>query len=746
MVFDVYWCGLKELQFAPAHTFPFVARDISLDMASRSEILKKFKSLINKTDIIEIEGETINIESVIKYVDDPIEVDVKNYEYGYQSISKEDKIDPSKLSKGDLNMIFKSSKNILQMNKNGNFQYEIDGLIFLPTRLSVNGTVEGSQSKKIDGTWSLNYKWKPEHQNTIDFKIKIKKEMTKGKLIESVFPYIKYDDYGQKIINDYKQVELIVGYDEKKDKTIDYCMKILLDDNDIINKKDHQLFNINSTEDEKYNIVNIPLINGKLLCDNYEKEEIKDGDIVEMRFNKDASNSMFWEPIRVRSDKLKPQFFEIANDVWNTIKVPVTEKHIIGEIESNPKDTEENISGKYYINDELNILTESNKLRKLHNYIKSKLISGVMSTSTSKMKILDLSCGRGGDIQKYITDKQNISLIVGIDISSNVHEACTRFYDVKDKCKGVFLRADTSKNIKNSDAAIVEGGDKSDQKHTEIMLSILYNKKSKIPEKYQIIRDKYVGLANSGFDVISSQFSLHYYFKDNKTLNGFITNLVENTKKDGYFIGTCYDGGKIFNFFEERKKKFEQMENEKLSGIEDDDTEDDDTEEDDTEEEEEYINEPRKRDDKNRFYYKDTKGNIVFEIEKNYGIENFTYNEEDTSNMLGNEIKVYMDSIGQSITEYLVNFDYFVKIMEENGFELTIPPVKGNHTIFRKDYFENGLGQFENVIDKLEEINSSDLSFRKYYKEALNLKGNYIVNPLTILSSFNNYFIFKKVN
>ena len=32
--------------------------------------------------------------------------------------------------------------------------------------------------------------------------------------------------------------------------------------------------------------------------------------------------------------------------------------------------------------------------------------------------------------------------------------------------------------------------------------------------------------------------------------------------------------------------------------------------------------------------------------------------------MLGQEINVYMESIGKDIPEYLVNFDYLVDIME----------------------------------------------------------------------------------
>ena len=32
-----------------------------------------------------------------------------------------------------------------------------------------------------------------------------------------------------------------------------------------------QKFNINSDDEQKYNETNIPLVNGKMLCDNFEK-------------------------------------------------------------------------------------------------------------------------------------------------------------------------------------------------------------------------------------------------------------------------------------------------------------------------------------------------------------------------------------------------------------------------------------------------------------------------------------------
>ena len=103
-----------------------------------------------------------------------------------------------------------------------------------------------------------------------------------------------------------------------------------------------------------------------------------------------------------------------------------------------------------------------------------------------------------------------------------------------------------------------------------------------------------------------------------------------------------------------------------------------------------------------------------------------------------------MDSIGQPIDEYLVNFDFFRAIMKENGFQLMTP--KGNTNIFRKEYFENGLGQFGKVIGNLPEIRKTDKVFQRFYSEAYAMNVEYNPDsPLSMLSSFNNYFIFQRV-
>jgi hypothetical protein len=617
--------------------------------------------------------------------------------------------------------IFESSKSILDKDENDEYEYRTDGLIYLPTDLPVKAGFDKTPPKNINGTWDFNFKWKPPEENTIDFMVKVKKELVKSVLKEQIHPYKDGN-----ILKEYKKVDLVVGYDIREDDRINFCMDILLDKEMKDEEKQEKL---RKFEVDGFNETNLSLTNGKMLCLNFTKDEIKDGDIVEMRFNPDAENGMIWEPLRVRSDKLKPQFFTIANNVWGTIQNPVTTDMIMGGYKDFTKSLEiVKEEGKYYISNTEDTLTESYPLRKLHNYIKSKLIAGVCSSFNKQIKILDLSIGRGGDIRKYLNSDCNSKLLVGLDISSNYTESCKRFYyEKKPKPLGVFLRADTSKVIKNAECIEIEDADVNDINHSKNMLSIIYDTSKPIEKDYEQVYRKYKGVANDGFDVVSSQFSMHYYFKTEDTFKNFMQNLVDNVSVGGYFVGTCYNGMKIYDAFKELDKyKISETSQE-------------------TSETSEETSEDIPEKNYNTIEYVDTMSNLVYKIEKKFSIDNFDYSEDDISNMFGTEIDVYMDSIGQTITEYLVNFDFFKDSMEKIGFELKVPENinKKYSTIFRKDYIEDGLGSFGKVIENIPELKESDKEFQKFYSEAFEMTRNPLLKRL---SSFNNYFIFQRIN
>lgn len=735
MIFDVYWCDIKGKGIPKeAHTLPFITRD-SDDIRSRKYILDWFMDTVEirrKTaSTIEWEGYTPEGKPFVK-TEAPTEIRLKSYEFGYQTETIDELVDKKTLTKDKYIQIFKSSRSILKKDKEGHFPYRIDGLIYLPTRLSVRGSIENVNAMKISGTWGYNYKWKESKENTIDFQVKVKTDIERGGIKDIINNYVDKTS-GKRRLQEYKTVELFVGYKDIDDDNIDYCMRIMEDFKK--STETIQKFNINSEDEQKYNETNIPLVNGKMLCDNFEKSEISDGDLVEMRFNPNASEGMYWEPIRVRKDKLKPQYFLSANNIWKTIKDPITEEMITGSdiVNGNSSVIDDGI---YYIDREDDLLEISYPLRRFHNYIKSRLISGICSSIRGRIKVMDLSIGRGGDILKYL-ETDNVSFMFGIDISSNIKEACKRFSRINNNtCKPVIVRGDTGKNIMNLEFSDIDESSKSEKEHCETMTNIIYGKEIAIPKKYSEVRQKYFGIASDGFDIVSSQFSMHYYFESRKSFDGFIRNLRENVKKGGYFIGTCYDGNKIFDYFKSQEDKYPDLSEESSDEEESEET----TEMD--------MNLQDIKDLREKIMFKDVKGNTVYKIEKKYEIDNFDYNEEDDTNMFGQVIDVYMDSIGQVIPEYLVNFEFFVKVMGENGFKPVVPTnVKRKYSsIFRKDNFnEMNIGNFKEILDKIREIEKSDPEFNERYYPAKDMGGDYSnKHPMYTLSSFNNYFVFQK--
>ena len=64
---------------------------------------------------------------------------------------------------------------------------------------------------------------------------------------------------------------------------------------------------------------------------------------------------------------------------------------------------------------------------------------------------------------------------------------------------------------------------------------------------------------------------------------------------------------------------------------------------------------------------------------------------------------------------------------------------------YAHEYLESE-GQFGKVIENLSEIRRTDKVFQRFYSEAYEMNIEYNPeSPLSILSSFNSYFIFQRV-
>jgi hypothetical protein len=106
--------------------------------------------------------------------------------------------------------------------------------------------------------------------------------------------------------------------------------------------------------------------------------------------------------------------------------------------------------------------------------------------------------------------------------------------------------------------------------------------------------------------------------------------------------------------------------------------------------------------------------------------------DEDMS--LGYAINVFQESINQYFREYLVNFEYFTRIMEDYGFILVTKDEAKHMNL------PNGSGMFSELFTLME------LELKSNPKNDANYRKAIFMTPEEKRISFmNRYFVFKKV-
>lgn len=666
LAFDLYFIGKDDWRSFPLSEAPNMKYKKNIPKGKyRLKMLEALIATLKTKDIL---------QSVVKDKEPPMKIEIKTF---YSNINKN---------------IFGQCNEILKKQKDKLFEYEIDGLIFTPIDKSVGSNEIGEHSQ--ESTWLSSFKWKPPEFNTIDFLITTKKNSAGYDLVGNLFQdgisTTRLDT-----ITQYKTVVVRVGFSQKNHGFLNPQENII---RDVIPKRDNYyndykpvpFYPTNPKPNFDIHVCNIPLINvgNKQYMMTEDKKEIFENDmIVEFRFDSEEKPGWQWKPIRVRYDKTyaykkgKNNFgndYNTANSVWKSINNPITEEMITTGNDIPDYNDEDTV---YYKKKEQKTTTRA--LRDFHNkYVKHKLIKGV---SEKGNYLFDMTVGKAGDLYKWIDSE--LSVVIGLDYSKDNIEnqldgACTRYIKQKQSRKNIpramFLHADSRKNIKNGSAFL-------DEKSRQIMKSI-YGKGNKDKEKIGEGIYNLYGVGSDGFDIISNQFSIHYFFENIHTLLNFIQNVSENCKKFGYFIGTCYDGKKIFNLLKDTPI--------------------------------------------NKSIVKKKDETISWSIKKKYNSKEFQKN--NTS--LGFKIDVYQESINQTLSEYLVNFDYLTSLMEQFGFILC--PSKD----LKKMRFKNPLGSFEELYEEMEDNIKTERLRKSLIRDALDMSDDE-----KQISFLNNYFIYKKI-
>ena len=243
----------------------------------------------------------------------------------------------------------------------------------------------------------------------------------------------------------------------------------------------------------------------------------------------------------------------------------------------------------------------------------------------------------------------------------------------------IYLPGNSGLNIRNGEAFFTE-------KERELAKAI-FGKGMKDQTKIPKAIYKNFGVGEKGFNISSCQFALHYFFENKTSINSFMRNLSECTKVNGYFIATCYDGQSVFNSLRSKKKG---------EGVS---------------------------------IYIDSKK--IFEIQKMFDQTGF-YDDESS---LGYSINVYQESINKYAVEYLVNFDYLCRLMENYGFKLVTDEEAKSFGFMR------GSGMFSDLFQSMNNDIEQNPDSKKWYKGAANMS-----EEEKKISFLNRYMIFKKTH
>jgi hypothetical protein len=506
--------------------------------------------------------------------------------------------------------IFQRAKDILDRHNAGGGVTAIDGLIFTPI----------DAPKDLKDLGSRTYKWKPPQDNTIDFIVRFDKNAIL-QLGDPARPHVL--------------VQLLVGSKKSRD---------IIDPIGIITR-------MNTEGDDAYvprvfEICYLPLDADNMIRTHEARPEvITNGMVVEMGVMPNIDDrSIAWFPKRIRHDKNEllarqagsisgtANDFQVAYKTLQTIENPVTYDMITGKKPIPSAETAQD--DVYYTKTLTHVQRQSSPmiaLRDFHSWIKGTLLQ----TYAGK-RLFDIGVGRAGDLQKWMRAK--IDTVLGIDVAANnilgttkkddiydvlTMEDCayrryqselTRFAQLKQQNrrstpvpKSMFLIMDAGKLW--TDEYISSLSHKTNRHLAEIVFGI--TSASDIKEK--LLREQWRGIVDRpGFDVVSCQFAIHYFFKDDSTLSDFCENVSRTLKVGGHFIGTCMDGQRVHSLLS-------QSANGSIAAYQD----------------------PVLQ-----------KG-MLWEIRRDYGTRAF--NHADPMVNIGMVITNYIETIGAHIQEYLVD-------------------------------------------------------------------------------------------
>lgn len=442
--------------------------------------------------------------------------------------------------------------------------YNTDGLIFTPNAKPIPKAA----------AFLEQFKWKPAHDNTIDFLVKFENytDSREERVTVGVKP-----DTGETLT--YKTLRLLVG--SSTDAMFENPRAAVLEG---VRPRPAARgakaayrpvpFNPADFPDTMASVCYLQMETDPDTGENYvltgkSKEPIQDKNIVEMAYDPGQPPGWRWQPLRVRMDKTERMqrgilgrtlnSSQTAESVWNSIHDPITESMIrsgsetMGEAESEALDAEKEASAaarrKYFERTATEAdLRVVKGMRDFHNkMIKERVLYGAAFKQKGKT-VLDLAVGKGADLQRW--RRGGVSFVLGCDnagdnITNAENGAYRRYLETMSKAPPgsvppmIFAIADSSKRL-------IDGTAGETEQEKDILRSVMGRIKPSGPVPPFVEREG-VAKLKLGADCVSLMFAIHYFFDKKETFDGLLQNIADGLKLGGLFIGCCFDGEKVFD-------------------------------------------------------------------------------------------------------------------------------------------------------------------------------------------------------